>query len=49
MNITVNQVIDFLSEAQKHTYDSNEKYHIGKCIDALYHMKESNCFKYLNN
>ena len=45
MNITVNQVIDFLREAQNHTYNSTEKYHIDKCIDALYHMKDSNCFK----
>ena len=40
-----NEVIDYLKEAQKHTYDSNEKYHIYKCIEALYHMKECNCLK----
>ena len=43
--ITVNEVIEYLREAEKHTYDTNEKYHISECIEALWHMKECNCIK----
>lgn len=44
-NMKVDEVIEFLEEATNHTYDTNEKYHIHECIEALWHMKICNCFK----
>ena len=43
--MNINEVINYLKDAKNHTYDSNEKYYIHKCIEALYHMKECNCIK----
>jgi len=43
----VKEVIDFLNEAKNHTYSSEDKYYLSKAIHTLYHMKECNCFNYL--
>jgi hypothetical protein len=42
----IKEVIDFLSEAKKHTYSIKDKYWLSKAIDTLYHMKECSCFNH---
>lgn len=41
----VDEVIDFLREAQNHTYSSEDKYYLSLAIDTLYHMKDCGKFK----
>lgn len=45
MTSKVNEVIDFLREAQNHTYSSEDKYYLSHAIDTLWHMKECGKFK----
>lgn len=39
------EVIDFLLEAENHTYSSEDKFYLSKVIDTLYRMKECEKFK----
>lgn len=39
------EIINFLLEAENHTYNSEDKFYISKVIDILYCMKECGKFK----
>ena len=43
----VKEVINFLNEAKKHTYSSEDKYYLSKAIDTIYWMEECGCFNHL--
>lgn len=40
----VDDVIDFLKEAEKKTYSSKDKYWLLNAIETLCHMEECGCF-----
>ena len=42
--MNVDNVIDFLQDAEKKTFSSEDKYYLSKARDVLYNMKACRCF-----